>query len=214
MKFLKTLFIGLVTFCLMLVAVGCPNGTESSQNDVTNANNNGNKITSLQSVIDSNEIGDGDTIDLSQSAYSEINNYDAVISKSVTIKGGSDLKGGELKVIADGVVLDNIHNANVSTQSSMKISASTLNNLNIEEIDDDTAVNPNAVISRAELDRRPFPRRPNVYTSNKTKIKTKVKVSIPETLLSVNDSEAAKIELNAENAQLTVEDGNTKINAI
>ena len=108
-----------------------PNNVSNGNGSVVpGGNDDGSKITALTLSDVIKDAKDGDVIDLSNSVYVNITNYNATIDKAVTIRNRS-LKDCSLTIVTDGVVLTNVHNANVSTNSSMRISRSTLGSLNI-----------------------------------------------------------------------------------
>ncbi|MBP5450568.1 MAG: hypothetical protein J6Y01_10695, partial [Spirochaetales bacterium] len=107
-------------------------GTAQTNNDsgnnggnISGGENDSNKIKTLQAVIDDPNIKDGSEIDLSN--YLDITDYKATINKSVTIKNGS-IHGEALTIRKEGVVLSNVQQVSVNTNSSMKISSSMLKN--------------------------------------------------------------------------------------
>ena len=92
-----------------------------------------NKITKLSDLIE--QTSAGGTINLSE--YSDITDYNATISKNLTLKGSkTDMIQSNLVVSADGVVLSGISNASVTASSSLKngglkIANSSLSRLSI-----------------------------------------------------------------------------------
>ncbi|MBP5449863.1 MAG: InlB B-repeat-containing protein, partial [Spirochaetales bacterium] len=94
------------------------------------SDNGGNslKITSLQAIID--DPATGNTIDCS---LYNISDYNATVSKSLTIKN-ANMQGDTLKVTSSGVVLENVSKAAVNTNSSLKISGSSLSSLSIGNV--------------------------------------------------------------------------------
>ena len=118
---MRSKFLTLLAVFSILMIVGCPSpGNHNSGSSDT-------KITSLQAVVD--KASAGSTINLSQ--YGDITDWNATVSKSVTIANGT-IGSGELMITSAGVTLDNIKgSANVTTNSSMKISRSSIGNLTI-----------------------------------------------------------------------------------
>ncbi len=134
---LITVLMVAATFC------GCPsdNGTDSGTTGNNNTNNNGNKIASLQTVI--SDAAAGSSIDLS---LYEITDYDAVIDKAVEITNGS-LGSGNITITSGGVELSGVSGtAKVTTNSSLKISGSSLSSLSIANV---TSSSANRILSRA-----------------------------------------------------------------
>ncbi|MBQ3921961.1 MAG: hypothetical protein II707_01595, partial [Spirochaetales bacterium] len=139
-----------IAFIMMLILfIGCQNETapsvterivyvdrtsdagNSGQTPTTVPSDNGGnslKITSLQAVID--DPATGNTIDCSQ--YN-ITDYNATVDKAVTIKN-ANMQGDTLKVTSSGVVLENVSKAAVNTNSSLKISGSSLSSLSIGNV--------------------------------------------------------------------------------
>ena len=125
---------------LAMMFVGCQNeqiGSESADTTPTSvpSGNSGDKITSLQAVIDEDETG---VIDLSQYSDYTITSYSATINKSITIKGANkDFDKAEITVNKDNVSLSGMKNVKSVTASaslgngSMRISSSSLSDLNI-----------------------------------------------------------------------------------
>ena len=186
-------------FILIFGAIlfGCPSDQAGSQ--TAQPTENGGKITSLQAVIDSDEVKDGSEIDLSQYASVKDFNYNATINKSITIKNGNDLKGAKLEVVSDGVTLSGIKQASVTTQSSLKISGSSLSSLNIGEVPrgrGNNKINP-----------------PTVETDNTT-IANAVTVSIENAQITAETLTANEINLAGMNTQLTIKDKETSISKI
>ncbi len=125
---MKSKIMTLVTFAVLVLGmIGCSQTTTHSGNTT--------KITKLQDVVDS--ASENDTIDLSEAKYNSITNYNATISKTLTINGNNtSLKNGSLTVTENGVVLSGITNANVTASSSLrngslKIANSSLSKLTI-----------------------------------------------------------------------------------
>ena len=118
---MRTKFLTLLAVFSILMIVGCPSpGNHNSGSSDT-------KITSLQAVVD--KASAGSTINLSQ--YGDITDWNATVSKSVTIANGT-IGSGELTITVLGVTLNNIKgSANVTTNSSMKITGSSLSSLTI-----------------------------------------------------------------------------------
>ncbi|MBP5706118.1 MAG: hypothetical protein J6W76_02450, partial [Spirochaetales bacterium] len=195
-KFISIIFSTIV--CVMMM-IGCTTDQNSGQSAQSSGNDDGNKITSLQSVIDDPNVKDGSEIDLSQ--YKDIKdfNYNAIINKSVTIKNGDDLKGAKLEVVTDGVTLDSIKSASVTTQSSLKISSSSLSSLNIGEVSrgrGEETINP-----------------PTVETDNTT-VANKVTVGIENAQIVAETLMAGEINLTGMNTQLTLKDNESSISKI
>ncbi len=120
---MKRIFIAFIMMCSLLVS--CPNdaGTTPSVEST-----DGRKITTLQALID--DPATGNTIDCSQ--YN-ITDYNATVDKSITIKN-ANMQGDTLKVTSSGVVLENVSKAAVNTNSSLKISGSSLSSLSIGNV--------------------------------------------------------------------------------
>lgn len=116
---------------VFLTLIGCPNDSATSTDGTSGSAADTSKITSLQVAID--QAAPGAVIDAAQ--YTGITQYDANINKAVTIQNFSDLKGASLNVSADGVVLSNLGKTSVTTNSSLKISGSSLSSLNIGAVD-------------------------------------------------------------------------------
>ena len=114
----------LLAFCV----VGCQNETISNGTPGIGQTTSNGKIISLQAVVDDAKAGA--TIDCSQ--YN-ITDYNATVSKSLTIKN-ANMQGDSLKVISGGVVLENVSKAAVNTNSSLKISGSSLSSLTIGDV--------------------------------------------------------------------------------
>lgn len=118
---MRSKFLTLLAVFSILMIVGCPSpGNHNSGSSDT-------KITSLQAVVD--KASAGSTINLSQ--YGDITDWNATVSKSVTIANGT-IGSGELTITVLGVTLNNIKgSANVTTNSSLKITGSSLGSLTI-----------------------------------------------------------------------------------
>ena len=114
----------LLAFCV----IGCQNETISNGTPGIGQTTSNGKIISLQAVVDDAKAGA--TIDCSQ--YN-ITDYNATVSKSLTIKN-ANMQGDSLKVISGGVVLENVSKAAVNTNSSLKISGSSLSSLTIGDV--------------------------------------------------------------------------------
>ena len=129
---MKRIIISFIMMCMLII--GCQNETAPSISVIGGntsdniSNDNGGKITSLQAIIDDPETGD--TIDCSQ--YN-ITDYNATVNKSITIKN-ANMQGDTLKVVSGGVVLENVSKAAVNTNSSLKISGSSLSSLSIGNV--------------------------------------------------------------------------------
>ena len=138
------------------------------------------------------------------SEYSDIKdfNYNATINKSITIKNGNDLKGATLEVVADGVTLDGIQKANVTTQSSLKISSSSLSSLSISEASRGRGVLDNAKNNP-----------PTVETDNTT-VTSAVTVAIENAQIVAETFTANEINLAGMNTQLTIKDKESSIDKI
>ena len=131
---LITVLMVAATFC------GCP--SDNGANSVTPDNNNNTKITSLKTVID--DAAAGSTIDLSQ--YSGITDYNVEINKAVKITNGS-LGSGNITITSGGVELSGVSGtAKVTTNSSLRISGSSLSSLSIANV---TSSSANRILSRA-----------------------------------------------------------------
>ncbi|MBR6061633.1 MAG: hypothetical protein IKP67_06125, partial [Spirochaetales bacterium] len=115
-------------------------------------------------------------------------------------KNFPDLGGASLNVAAEGVVLSNIGNAGVNTNASLKISGSSLSSLNITSID----------MGRGSA-AKTRPPRVELLSSD---LSSDITVALENAYLTVNDITADRIALNADNAQLTIEDNTSVINNI
>ncbi|MBP5707273.1 MAG: hypothetical protein J6W76_08295, partial [Spirochaetales bacterium] len=188
----KTIMRLMMVLLLVSTFCGCPNdnGTDSG---TTDNNNSGTKITSLKAVIDN--AAAGSTIDLSQ--YSSITDYDTVINKAVTITNGS-LGSGNLTITSGGVELSNVTgSANVTTNSSLKISSSSLSKLSVAAVSSPSA---NRILSRAG----------NVVTVEITNsVVSTVTMSISDSVLNVSGSETqiSSIEVKV-NAKIVLQNVN------
>ena len=199
----------LVTFCI----AGCQNETVTNEVEkivyrdrtvditvpVIPPVNPGAKITSLQAAI--SLAKPGDVIDLDDELYSGITTIEPsiAVTKAVTIKNFSDLGGASLKVVSDGVVLSNIGKASVTTNSSLKISGSSLSSLSIASIDD---------LGRGEFV-KPRPPRVELLSSD---VSSDITIALDNAALTIHDVSADNVKFNADNTQLTVEDSSSVIN--
>ncbi len=218
MKRLCCLFLVTLLLCLF----GCPNEqTDSQSNENTTNNQSGggndiqpqptpsNKITSLQDAIKLTEAGG--VIDLSDMTKYEITDYNATVNKKLTIKNGNLMNANNtnavLNVTADSVVLNNIQNASVTTQSSMKISGSTLSNLSIAAVSS-SSPSHNQIIGRGDesqtvSDNSSQP--PMVEVTDNTVVNGNVSVAIPNAYLTVESFTAKQnVSLDAANVQLMI----------
>ncbi|MBP5706768.1 MAG: hypothetical protein J6W76_05750, partial [Spirochaetales bacterium] len=200
-------FIVVWTFCL----IGCPSETEPTviekivyRDNTGNPGNpggvvNNTKITSLSVAI--SEAKDGDIIDFTLEKYRTITTIEQsiTIDKAVTIKNFDNLNGTTLNVVSDGVSLQNVANAGVVTQSSMKISGSSLSSLNIAAVDS----------GRGDIKVRP----PKIDILSSV-VSSDVTVDIENAYLTVCDVSMDQIKFNADNAQLTIEDNTSVITGI
>ncbi|MBR6199316.1 MAG: hypothetical protein IKQ61_03505, partial [Spirochaetales bacterium] len=208
---------------LLLGLSGCPSETAGSQTSVgttqtTNGNggqtpptvpNDGTKISSLQIAI--NEAKEGDTIDLSQYASIENFDYKATVNKAVTLTNGNDLGGAALTVVSDGVKLNGIKNASVTTNSSLKISGSSLSCLSIASVASSTP-SANQIVSRGET---VLSAQPPVVEVTDTTVAEDVSVGIANAYLTVEKFTASThVSLDAANVQLTISDKATNIKEI
>ena len=183
-----------------------------SDNDyVNNGGQNSNKIASLQMEI--NNASDGATINLSN--YASIDIEESItINKNVTITNGN-LRGSNLKILSDGVSLNNIHNTSIATNSSMKISGSSLNSLSIKNIS-----SPSLSVTSLGRggDATSDVKVPKVILDG-TSVNGDLTVSIPKTFISIGTSSSSvssveAIKITAQDAQLTVTDKRSDIKAI
>ena len=145
------------------------------------------------------------------SEYSDIKdfNYNATINKSITIKNGNDLKGATLEVVTDGVTLSGIQKANVTTQSSLKISSSSLSSLSIAAV---PSANASQISGRGVSDNmRVNP--PTVETDNTT-VTSAVTVAIENAQIVAEKLIANEINLAGMNTQLTLKDNVSNISKI
>ncbi len=212
---------------ILLALFGCPNDTadsQSTENGINIDSSSGSiKITKLQAVIDSDEVQNGTLTEIDLSKYPDITNYNAKIDKSVTIKDtkSKDMKGATLQIVSDGVTLSGIKGANVTTQSSMKISGSSLSSLNIAAVFSSGSLSNVEVNGRGDnsgisttLSGRGSSQPPVVEVDN-TEVADDVSVGIANAYLNVKQFTAKKaIELGAANVQLTINDTDTSINEI
>ncbi|MBR6062467.1 MAG: hypothetical protein IKP67_10360, partial [Spirochaetales bacterium] len=195
---------GAILFGCTTDQIGSQSGTTETTNKPSGGsggNDNNNKITSLQAVINSDEIQNGTKKEIDLSEYSDIKdfNYNATINKSIKITNGNDLKGATLKVVTDGVTLDGIQKANVTTQSSLKISSSSLSSLSISEVPrgrGEEKINP-----------------PTVETDNTT-VTNAVTVAIENAQIVAETFTANEINLAGMNTQLTLKDNVSNISKI
>ena len=122
-----------ILIMMLTSLIACPNNNEDPKTDNTGANGK-DKIASLQAVIDDPNTKDGDVINLSK--YPNMSDYNANITKTLTINSSADidLSSAKLSVSKDGVNLTGLVNANVTTNASLgsgslKISSSSLASL-------------------------------------------------------------------------------------
>ncbi|MBQ3923685.1 MAG: hypothetical protein II707_10340, partial [Spirochaetales bacterium] len=199
MKFYTVLFmvfIGVMTFG------GCTNDTMASSDSSSANGTDPSKITSLQAAVDL--ARPGDTIDASQ--YTNITQYEANINKAVTIQNFSNLDGKTLTVSADGVVLSNIGNVGVMTNSSLKISGSSLSSLSIAQ----SSAQQSLYCGRGDSART----RPPKVELLSSSVSSGVSINIENAALTVNDITTDKIKFNANGTQLTIEDSSSNIGRI
>ena len=227
MKKNKLLLIGTIVLAMMMI--GCPNETTPSTTNVTVVTDNtgdggqttpttpttipsGGKITSLQVLIDSDDVQNGSVINLAD--YSEITDYKATINKSLTLQNGTDLKDAALTVTADGVVLDNIQKASVTTQSSMKISGSLLSSLSIASVNSSMS-SANMIVSRGAAASRSSDKAPTVEVTDST-VAEDITLGIAGAYLSVDklNADKATLNLDAANTKLSIADKLTNIKEI
>ncbi len=156
------------------------------------------KITSLQFAI--NTAKPSDVIDFTDPKYSTITTIEPSIgiNKAVTIKNFDNLGGAQLNIGAEGVILSNVGKASVNTNSSLKISGSSLSSLNICAVD----------LGRGEST-KPRPPRVELLSSD---VSSDVVIGLDNAALTIHDVSADKIKFNADNTQLTVEDSSSVIN--
>ena len=125
---------------------GCDTGDTQQSSPTPNANRL-DRITSLSDAI--LQASEGDVIDLQTEKYRYIDQFGNVsITKSVTIRGvdgKTDFQNAVLNISVDGVDLENVSNAAVNTQGNLKISSSSLTQLNIKSISES---NQNIMIGR------------------------------------------------------------------
>ena len=200
---------------LTLSLFGCIyDPTQSSAANVSSGNggnnNPSNKISSLQIAIDKANVGD--SIDFTLGKYSEITEFGNVnVNKAVTIANFNDMKSATLQVSADGVILNGIQNTSVTTNSSLKISGSSLSSLSIAVVQSSQA-NASQIVSRGETVRSAQP--PVVEVDNTT-VTEEVSVGIANAYLTVEKFTASThVSLDAANVQLTINDKATNIKEI
>ncbi|MBQ3922032.1 MAG: hypothetical protein II707_01950, partial [Spirochaetales bacterium] len=217
MKKTKLLWI-LCTIVLLLV--GCPteqsdSKSDDSQTSPSSGTGNPTKITgfaNLQEVIDNDDTKAGAVIDLSDYANIEGFSYSAKIDKAVILKNTKNtaLKGAALTVVTDGVVMSGIKNASVSTNSSLKISSSTLSSLSIVNTAS-SSPSSNQVSGRGDTSAAAVSKPPIVEVDH-TEVAEDVSVAIENAYLNVENFTAKKaVSLDAANVQLTIND-NTDTN--
>ncbi|MBP5706676.1 MAG: InlB B-repeat-containing protein, partial [Spirochaetales bacterium] len=198
---------------------GCPTEHSDSQN-VQPSGDDGSKITSLQAVIDSDEVQNGTLKEIDLSKYANINDFDynATINKSVTIKNGNDLKGATLNVVSDGVTLSGINQASVKTQSSLKISSSSLSSLSIAAVSSSGSLSSVEVNGRGDNDRTSTGLsariNPPTVETDKTTVANAVTVSIENAQITAEEFTASEINLAGMNTQLTIKDKISSISKI
>ncbi|MBP5706398.1 MAG: hypothetical protein J6W76_03855, partial [Spirochaetales bacterium] len=193
----KTILIMSVIILTMMSCIYDPNMTVTTTNPVVNVGGESSgKISTLQAVIDA--APQGASIDLSQ--HLDITEYDATINKSITIKNAS-LHNGNLSVVSDGVTLSNVHNAAVKTQSSMKISGSSLSSLNISSVSAGRGDTTSDYI---------IPPKVEIVGST---VNT-MDVGIKNAFLHINDVKSDKITMSAKDTQLTIQDNKSEIDEI
>ncbi|MBP5706124.1 MAG: hypothetical protein J6W76_02480, partial [Spirochaetales bacterium] len=186
---------------------GGSGGNGGQTPSTTIPNGDSNKITSLQILINSDKVQNGTLKEIDLSQYPDIDDYSATINKAVTITNGNDLKGASLNVVTDGVKLDGIKGASVTTQSSLKISSSSLSSLNIAAVSSPSA---NMIVGRGDISTQP----PVVEVDN-TEVADDVSVGIANAYLTVEKFTAKKnISLDAVNVQLTINDKKSNIKEI
>ena len=220
---LKVNYALIFIFIFGAILFGCTTdqtGSQSGTTETTNkpnggsgGNDNNNKITSLQAVINSDEVQNGTKKEIDLSEYSDIKdfNYNATINKSITIKNGNDLKGATLEVVTDGVTLSSIQKANVTTQSSLKISSSSLSSLSIAAVPSANASQISGRGTSATLSDSSNP--PTVETDNTT-VTSAVTVAIENAQIVAETFTANEINLAGMNTQLTLKDNVSNISKI
>ena len=207
------------TIVLAFALFGCPTEHSDSQN-VQPSGDDGSKITSLQAVIDSDEVQNGTLKEIDLSKYANINDFDynATINKSVTIKNGNDLKGATLNVVSDGVTLSGINQASVKTQSSLKISSSSLSSLSIAAVSSSGSLSSVEVNGRGDNDRTSTGLsariNPPTVETDKTTVANAVTVSIENAQITAEEFTASEINLAGMNTQLTIKDKISSISKI
>lgn len=211
-KLISTIFSTIVLLSFCVVIIGCQSETEPSiiektiyrdrTSDVIPGSqggpsvNPGAKITSLQVAI--NKASPNDVIDLNDQKYSGITIENSIdIDRAVTIKNFPDLGGAQLNIGAEGVILSNVGKASVNTNSSLKISGSSLSSLNVCAVD----------LGRGESI-KPRPPRIELLSSD---VLSDVVIDLANAALTIHDVSADKIKFNADNTQLTVEDSTSVI---
>ena len=185
------------------ILTGCPNGDEQSEEQSTQ-HNNGTKITSLSDAIKNTAAGG--VLDLSLEEYSEITNWTASVDKSLTIKNADNMQGGKLTIVSEGVTLDHIANAAVTTSSSLKISGSSLSSLSISG---GTSASQNMIIGRGDVAQNAV----QVEISDST-VDNNISIGIEGSNLCASSLKAGTIRLDAMNTLLTIKDTTTDIEYI
>ena len=206
----KNLMAILITI-VFLTFIGCQNEvekivyvdktTDGEQGGQVTPPQNNTKITSLQVAINTAEPGS--IIDFSDPKYSTITTIEPSINinKAVTIKNFDDLKGASLNVSADGVVLSNLGKTSVTTNSSLKISGSSLSSLNIGAVD----------TGRGEPIVKSRPPKVELLSSD---VSSDVIIAIENAALTVFDVTADNIRFDANDTQLTIENKDSVIKNI
>ncbi|MBP5705703.1 MAG: hypothetical protein J6W76_00340, partial [Spirochaetales bacterium] len=196
---------------VFLTFIGCQNEvekivyadktTDGEQGGQVTPPQNNTKITSLQVAINTAEPGS--IIDFSDPKYSTITTIEPLITieKAVTIKNFDNLNGTSLQIDSDGVVLSNVKNVGVTTNSSLKISGSSLSSLNIGAVD--TGRGESVVKSR--------PPKVELLSSD---VSSDVIIAIENAALTVFDVTADNIRFDANDTQLTIENKDSVIKNI
>ena len=235
MKKNKLLLIG--TIVLAMALIGCPNdqtagqiivsdNTNKDQSDdktsttiiptvsTTIPNGNSMKITSLRVAI---EMADyGDVIDFTAEKYNEITDFSNVnINKALTITNFGNMKSETITVSADGVWLNNIGSVSITTNSSLKISGSSLASLNIINVETSSANESGRGGTSAAFAGRSSDKAPTVEVSD-TIVSDEVTLGIAGAYLSVDKLDAADaiLNLDAANTKLAIADRQTNIKEI
>ncbi len=206
------LFILISTIVLiMMMLFGCDMGSDESQSESSSSSSpTTNKITKLQDVINKPEVQNGTITEINLSEYPDIIDYNATINKSIKITDtkSKNLTGATLKVVSDGVTLTGIQGASVKTQSSLKISGSSLSSLSVSTL---SSPNANQISGRGTSDNTEIAP-PTVEITDGSSVTNTVTVAIENAQIVANNLTAGVIDLDAMNTQLTIKGQDNSIN--